>query len=86
VTDTNRQLFVPIIQWIHCTSVTGNKHFSLKPYMFTPAIFAEPFRRTIPAWGYHEFLPKPKTSSAQNQQGKLGDDICNYDAQLHAVL
>jgi hypothetical protein len=54
--------------------------------MFTPAIFAEPFRRTIPAWGYHEFLPKPKTSSAQNQQGKLGDDICNYDAQLHAVL
>ena len=34
-----KQLFVPIIQWIDRTSVTGNERFSLKPYMFTPAIF-----------------------------------------------
>jgi hypothetical protein len=40
-----RELFVPIIQWIDCTSVTGNDRFSLKPYMFTP----EKFRRRIEA-------------------------------------
>ena len=34
VTDPQRQLFVPIIQWIDRTSVTGNDRFSLKPYMF----------------------------------------------------
>jgi hypothetical protein len=38
-----RELFVPIIQWIDRTSVTGNDRFSLKPYMFTPAIFTEKF-------------------------------------------
>ncbi|KAI2507842.1 hypothetical protein MHU86_6622 [Fragilaria crotonensis] len=59
VTNPQRQLFVPIIQWIDRTSVTGNDRFSLKPYMFTPAIFAEPFRRTIPAWDFMD--------SCQNQ-------------------
>ena len=54
--------------------------------MFTPAIFSESFRRTIQAWGYHGFLPKPKTSSAQNQTFKLGDNIRNYHAQLQVVL
>ena len=39
ITDPTRQLLVPIIQWIDRTSVTGNDRFSLKPYMFTPAIF-----------------------------------------------
>ena len=75
ITKPNRQLFVPIIQWIDRTSVTGNARFSLKPYMFTPAIFTESFRRTIKAWGYHGFLPKVKLSSAQNQiqrQGEIG--------------
>ena len=44
VTDLQRQLFVPIsIQWIDRTSVTGNDRFSLKPYMFTAAIFSESF-------------------------------------------
>ena len=43
VTKPNRQLFVTIIQWIDRTSVTGNAKFSLKPYMFTPAIFTESF-------------------------------------------
>ena len=86
VTNPQRQLFVPIIQWIDRTSVTGNDRFSLKPYMFTPAIFTESFRRTIQAWGYHGFLPKPKTSSAQNQTFKLGDNIRNYHAQLQVVL
>ncbi len=33
VTNPQRQLFVPIIQWIDRTSVTGNDRFSLKPYM-----------------------------------------------------
>ena len=41
ITDPQKQLFVPIIQWIDRTSVTGNDRFSLKPYMFTPAIFTE---------------------------------------------
>ena len=86
ITNPQRQLFVPIIQWIDRTSVTGNDRFSLKPYMFTPAIFKEPFRRTIQAWGYHGFLPKPKTSSAQNQVKRPGDNIRNYHAQLNAVL
>jgi hypothetical protein len=39
ITNPSRQLLVPIIQWIDRTSVTGNDRFSLKPYMFTPAIF-----------------------------------------------
>ena len=39
ITDPEKQLFVPIIQWIDCASVTGNDHFLLKQYMFTPAIF-----------------------------------------------
>jgi hypothetical protein len=43
VTNPQRQLFVPIIQWIDQTSVTGYDQFSLKPYMFTPIIFTESF-------------------------------------------
>ena len=54
--------------------------------MLTPATFTESFRRTIQAWGYHGILPKPKTSSAQNQTFKLGDNIQNYHAQLQVVL
>ena len=86
ITDPSKQLFVPIIQWIDRTSVTGNDRFSLKPYMFTPAIFTETMRRTIQAWGYHGFLPKHKVSSAQNQVQRQGDNIRNYHAQLQAVL
>jgi hypothetical protein len=67
ITNPSRQFLVPIIQWIDRTSVTGNDRFSLKPYMFTPAIFTELFWRTIQAWGYHGYLPKSKTSTAQNQ-------------------
>jgi Plavaka transposase len=67
--------------------VTGNARFSLKPYMFAPAIFKEAFRRKIQAWGYHGFLPKPKLSSAQNQTSmKQGDNVRNYHEQLYAVL
>ena len=86
ITKPHRQLFVPIIQWIDRTHVTGNARFSLKPYMFTPAIFTERFRRTIKAWGYHGFLPKVKRSSAQNQMERQGDPIRNYHLQLRAVL
>jgi hypothetical protein len=86
ITNPARQLFVPIIQWIDRTSVTGNDRFSLKPYMFTPAIFTESFRRTFQAWGYHGFLPKCKNSSAQNQGKKLGVNIRNYHAELRVVL
>jgi hypothetical protein len=86
ITNPSRQLLVPIIQWIDRTSVTGNDRFSLKPYMFTPAIFTESFRRTIQAWGYHGYLPKSKTSTAQNQTQLQGDNIRNYHAQLSQVL
>ncbi len=87
ITNPSCQLLVPIIQWIDCTSVTGNDRFSLKPYMFTPAIFAELFWRTIQAWGYHGgYLPKSKTSTAQNQTQLQGDNIWNYHAQLSKVL
>ena len=86
ISKPERELFVPIIQWIDRTSVTGNERFSLKPYMFTPAIFTEKFRRTIHAWGYHGFLPKPKISSAQNQKQNQGDNVRNYHAQLATVL
>ena len=75
ITNPDRQLFVPIIQWIDRTSVTGNDRFSLKPYMFTPAIFKVEFCNTIEAWGYHGFLPKPNTSSAQNQTQTQGNNI-----------
>ena len=81
-----RELFVPIIQWIVCTNVTGNDRFSLKPYIFTPAIFAESFQRHIDAWGYHGFLPKLKTLSAQNQSIQPGDNMRNNHEQLDTVL
>ena len=86
ITNPSTQLFVPIIQWIDRTSISGNARFSLKPYMFTPAIFTEEFRRTINAWGYHGFLPKTKISSAQNASQRQGDNIRRYHAQLSAVL
>ena len=86
ITKPDRQLFVPIIQWIDRTSVTGNDRFSLKPYMFTPAIFKVEFRNTIEAWGYHGFLPKPSTSSAQNQTQTQGNNIRNYHMELYTVL
>jgi hypothetical protein len=87
ITDPTKQLFVPIIQWIDRTSVTGNDRFSLKPYMFTPAIFTENFRRSIKAWGYHGYLPKPKNLSVQNQTLlRQGDNICIYHAQRRVVF
>jgi hypothetical protein len=78
ITDPSSQFFVPIIQWIDRTTVTGNDQYSLKPYMFTPAIFNKKFRRTIQAWGYHWFLPRSKASSAQNKGKNQGDNVCNY--------
>ncbi len=81
-----RELFVPIIQWIDRTSVTGNDRFSLKPYMSTPAIFTEKFCQKIEAWGYHGFLPKSRVSSAQNQMQPQGNNLWKYHAQLHVVL
>ena len=86
ISNPECQLFVPIIQWIDRTSVTGNDRFLLKPYMSTPAIFKETFCRTIQAWGYHGFIPKQKTSLAQNQTQIEGNNICNYHAKLYAVL
>jgi hypothetical protein len=86
ITNPQRQLFVSIIQWIDCTLVTGNDCFSLKPYMFTPTIFTKQFRRTFPAWGYHAFLPKEKSSSAQTVTKRQGDNTRNYHAQVKAAL
>ena len=86
ITNPAREFFVPIIQWIDRTHITGDGRFSLKPYMFTPAIFTETFRRRIQAWGYHGFLPKSKKSSAQNKKETLGNNMRNYHAQLYAVL
>ena len=86
ITDPSTQLFVPIIQWIDRTAITGNERFSLKPYMFTPAIFTAAFRRTLPAWAFHGFLPKPKCSSAENNVKGQGDNIRNYHKQLSAIL
>ena len=54
--------------------------------MFTPAIFTEKFRRSIKAWGYHGFLPKRKSSSAQKQTLRMGDAIRIYHKELDAVL
>jgi hypothetical protein len=54
--------------------------------MFTPAIFTDKFRRSMKAWGYHGFLPKKKSSSAQQQTLCMGDAIQNYDKELNGVL
>ena len=86
ITCPHRQLFVPIIQWIDRTVVTGNGRFSLKPYMFTPAIFTESFRRKFQAWGFHGFLPKVKLSSAEHKVAKQGDPVRRYHKQLRRVL
>jgi hypothetical protein len=50
--------------------------------MFTPAIFFERFWRCIKAWGYHGFMPKRKSSSAQNQVQHQGNSINNYHTEL----
>jgi hypothetical protein len=71
---------------LHRTTISGNDQFSLKPYMFTPAIFKEKFGRSIKAWGYHGFLPKNTTSAAQNAIKKQGDTMRNYHKELEAVL
>jgi hypothetical protein len=86
ITNPGNQLFVPIIQWIDKTTVTGNDRFSLKPYMFTPAIFTEKFRRTFPAWAFHGFIPEDHSSAAENKRKKQGDNIRGYHAQLKEVL
>ena len=86
VKHLKRELFVPIIQWIDRTSVTGKDRFSLKPNMFLPAVFTEKFCRKIEAWGYHGFLPKSRASSAQNQIQPQGNNLQKYHAQLHVVL
>jgi hypothetical protein len=83
ITKPSSQLFVPIIQWIDRTTITGNERFSLKPYMFTPAIFKETFWRSVKAWGYHGFLPKKKKSKGDKD---LGNNIRNYHAELREVL
>jgi hypothetical protein len=54
--------------------------------MFTPAIFKETFRRSIKAWGYHGFLPKNTTSTAQNAVKKQVDNVRNYHKEQEAVL
>ena len=64
IMDPTQRLFVPIIQCIDRTRITGNVWFLLLPYMFTPTIFEEDFRRKMQAWGYHGFLPKTKMPSA----------------------
>jgi hypothetical protein len=79
ITNPSCQLLVPIIQWIDHAS--RNDRYSLKPYMFTPSIFTELFWRTIQAWGYHGYLPKSKTSTAQNQTQLHCDNIWNNHAQ-----
>ena len=58
ITDPTQQLFAPIIQWIDRTKISGNDRFSLKPYMFAPAIFKEKFRRSIKAWGFMAFCQR----------------------------
>jgi len=86
VKDPNKDFFVPIIQWIDRTHITGNERFSLKPYMFSPAIFKEKCRRKIEFWGFHGYIPKRKDSQAETSLRKPGDNIRNYHAELHAVL
>jgi hypothetical protein len=86
-TNPGNQLFVPIIQWIDKTTVTGNDRFSLKPFMFTPAIFTEKFRRTFPAWAFHGFIPEDHCSAAENKCKKEVDNIRrHYHAQLKELL
>ena len=83
ITKPASQLFVPIIQWIDRNTIMGNERFSLKPYMFTPAIFKETFWRSIKAWSYHGFLPMKKKSKGDTE---LGNSIRNFHAELREVL
>jgi hypothetical protein len=54
--------------------------------MFTSAIFAEKFWRSIKAWGYHGFMPKRKSSSAQNPVQHQSNPIQTYHAELSGAL
>jgi hypothetical protein len=41
ITQPSDQLYIPNIQWIDRTHVTGNQQFSSKLSMFTPAAFTK---------------------------------------------
>ena len=86
ITNSKGRLFVLIIQWIKCATVTGNDPYALQPYMFSLAIFEEKFRRTIQAWGSHKFLPRSKDPAAHNQGKNQGQNARNYHAQLYKAL
>ena len=61
ITNPTRGFFVLIIHWVDRTHITGNGRFTLKPYMFTPAIFTETFRRRIQAWAIMVFYQNPNS-------------------------
>jgi hypothetical protein len=79
ITNPSRQLLAPIIQWIECTSVTGNDKFSLKPYMFTPAILQNRFGAPFKLGATMDICQKVKHQLQ-------GDNIRNYHARLSQVL
>ena len=74
-TQPHRQLFVPIIQWIDRTHVTGNGRFSLKPYMFTPAIFTENFDALSRLGAIMAFCQK---SNYRRHKTKLNNKVIPY--------
>ncbi|KAI2500845.1 hypothetical protein MHU86_13631 [Fragilaria crotonensis] len=71
ITDPQKQLFVPIIQWIDRTSVTGNDRFSLKPYMFQP--FYRKIQKEYQGMGLSWLSPKEEvliSSEADTSYGR----------------
>jgi hypothetical protein len=86
IADPEKQLFVPIIQWIDCTSVTGNDCFSLKPYMFIPAIITKKNQKKYQGMGVSWISAQEKSLSAQKQTLCMGDSIQNYHEELNGVL
>ena len=85
ISNLEHQLFVPIIQWIDFTTVTGNDRFSSKPYMFHRPFSKKPIAAQFKHGVIMGFFQK-KTSSAQNQTQTQGNNIRNYHAELYAVL
>ena len=82
ITDPQKQLFVPIIQWIDRTSL-----FTEALHVHSSHAYLQKNSEGVSRHGaIMAFLPKRKSSSAQKQTLRMGNAIRIYHKELDAVL
>ena len=85
ITNPQKQIFVPIIQWIDGTHVTGNNRVIFETcvhLLFLRKRFDEQFK----LGDITDFYQNQKRCLHKTKKMKQGDNIRNYHAQLSAVL